>query len=300
MIPFLKLIRYKNLLMVLLTMVLTKYALIDSYVVTALSNIDFLVLLSSVLFITAAGYVINDIYDIEVDKINNPDKVIISQLISKKNGWIFYFALSFIGLLLGIYISFEKQLTFFSLFFIGPILLLFFYSKFLKRLPLIGNLLISILVSLPIFLVYEFQNILAVKNNMFTNLFLSIVIFQYLLFAFITTLIRELIKDIEDIKGDYNLKMKTLPILIGKKRTRNIAIGLSLVLLFFIFLLLSDSFASKDYIFSSVIVIFSIIVIYFIYTLWNAKTKKQFHFLSNLMKLIMLLGILSMGLFKLI
>ena len=115
MISFLKLIRYKNLLMVALTMVLTKYALIDSYVVAAFSNIEFSILLSSVLFITAGGYIINDIFDIEVDKINKPDKVIITQQISEKYGWIFYSILNFIGLLLGVYLSIEKQLIFFSL-----------------------------------------------------------------------------------------------------------------------------------------------------------------------------------------
>lgn len=298
MISFLKLIRTKNLLMVLLTMILTKYALIDTYVVSASSNIEFLILSFSIMFITAGGYVVNDIFDVEVDKINKPEKVIISKSISKKQAWILYITFNFIGLFLGVYISICKQLTSFSFYFIGTLLLLFFYSKYLKRLPLIGNLLISILVSMPIFLVYEFQNIVAIKSNMFTNLFLFIVILQYLVFAFLSTFIREIIKDIEDVKGDYNLDMKTLPILLGRKRTRNIAIVFTMVLFSFLIFNFKEAINSKSYLLISFIFIGIVLVSYMLYKLWNAETKKQFHYISNLMKIIMLLGILSMGLFK--
>ena len=117
-------------------------------------------------------------------------------------------------------------------------------------------------------------------------------------FAFLTTLIRELIKDIEDVDGDFKLKMKTLPILIGKIRTRNISIFLSLLLLFFLFLLIKDSFDSNELYLMPFASILSIVSAYFIFKLWSAKTKTQFSFLSSLMKMIMLIGILSMVLFK--
>ena len=298
MISYLKLIRYKNLLMVLLTMILTKYALINSYVVSASSDVEFLALSISVILITAGGYVVNDIFDVEADKINKPKKVIITQSISKKQGWTFYIVLNCIGVFLGLYLSFNSQLISLSYYFIGTFLLLFLYSKYLKRLPLIGNLLISILVSMPMFLVYEFQNSLAIKNNMFTNLFLFIVISQYILFAFLSTFVREIIKDIEDVKGDYNLKMKTLPILLGRKRTRNIAIVFTMIFFSFLILTLKEAINSTMYYLLTIILIGIFLVSLFIYKLWNAETKNQFHYLSNLMKIIMLLGILSMGLFK--
>jgi len=279
-------------------MILTKYALINSYVVSASSDVEFLALSISVILITAGGYVVNDIFDVEADKINKPKKVIITQSISKKQGWTFYIVLNCIGVFLGLYLSFNSQLISLSYYFIGTFLLLFLYSKYLKRLPLIGNLLISILVSMPMFLVYEFQNSLAIKNNMFTNLFLFIVISQYILFAFLSTFVREIIKDIEDVKGDYNLKMKTLPILLGRKRTRNIAIVFTMIFFSFLILTLKEAINSTMYYLLTIILIGIFLVSLFIYKLWNAETKNQFHYLSNLMKIIMLLGILSMGLFK--
>ena len=92
MISFFQLIRYKNLLMVLLTMILTKYALINSFISDpSLTSIDFIILSLSILFITAGGYIINDLYDIEADTINKPLKVYISKSISKKKCMVYLF-----------------------------------------------------------------------------------------------------------------------------------------------------------------------------------------------------------------
>jgi len=299
MISFLKLIRYKNLIMVLLTMILTKYALISSFLKESnLSGFDFLILSLSVLLITAGGYIINDIYDIEADKINKPHKVYISNTISKKRATVFYLVFTILGLILGLWLSFLKNIEILLLYFIATAVLLFLYSKYLKRLPLLGNLLISLLVPFIIILVYEFDKKLVAKSELFNDLFLSITVLYYMFFAFLTTLIRELIKDIEDVDGDFKLKMKTLPILIGKIRTRNISIFLSLLLLFFLFLLIKDSFDSNELYLMPFASILSIVSAYFIFKLWSAKTKTQFSFLSSLMKMIMLIGILSMVLFK--
>lgn len=298
MISFLKLIRYKNLLMFLLTMVLTKYALISSYVEPSLSNIEFLIFISSVLLIASGGYIINDIYDIEVDRINKPNKLFIGESISVRNAWISYVILTVLGILFGVLISYKKHLFDHSFYFVATALGLFLYSKFLKRLPLIGNLLISILVSLVIFLIYDIDYKLAIKRDVFTNLSLLIVVFYYIIFSFLATLIREIIKDVEDIDGDYNLRMKTFPIIFGKARTKNLAIILMGILLVFLILLLKEPFLLTSYTFLVGVLIEIGLILYTINKLWNAKTKKQFHFLSNLMKLIMLLGILSMGLFK--
>jgi len=299
MISFLKLIRYKNLIMVLLTMILTKYALISSFLKESnLSYLDFLILSLSILLISAGGYIINDIYDIEADKINKPHKVYISNTISKKRAIIFYLAFTILGLILGLWLSFLKNIEILSLYFIATAVLLLLYSKYLKKLPLLGNLLISLLVPFIIILVYEFDKKLVAKSELFNDIFLSITVFYYMFFAFLTTLIRELIKDIEDVDGDFKLKMKTLPILIGKVRTRNISIFLSLLLLFFLFLLIKDSFDSNELYLMPFASILSIVSAYFIFKLWSAKTKTQFSFLSSLMKMIMLIGILSMVLFK--
>ena len=119
MVSFLKLIRYKNLLMVLLTMVLTKYVLIESFVERSyLSNFHFSILALSVIFITAGGYVVNDIFDIETDKINKPNKVFVTKTISKKNAWYVYIILNSIGFFLGCFLSIKIQEYYYILIFL--------------------------------------------------------------------------------------------------------------------------------------------------------------------------------------
>ena len=299
MISFFYLIRYKNLLMVLLTMILTKYALINSFISDpSLTSIDFIILSLSILCITAGGYIINDLFDIEADTINKPLKVYISKSISKKNAWVIYLLSSTFGVTLGIYLSIIKNSDFLSFYFIGTTLLLFLYSVLLKKLVFIGNLCISLLVALPIYLLYKFDSNNITISNILQYFFLSIAIFYYMFFAFLTTMIREIIKDIEDINGDYIVKLKTLPILIGKTRARNISIFLSVVLLLFLFLVSSNYFISNKYFLGIIMLMLSTVVVYFIFKSWIATTKKQFQYLSNLMKLIMFIGILSMALFK--
>ncbi len=299
MISILHLIRYKNLLMVFLSMFLTKYFLIESFISTPLlSDIDFIILTISILLITMGGYLINDIYDIESDKINKPDKVYITTIISIKNGQFLYFLTSITGLILGLYLSVNKNLNHLSGYFIVTVIILFVYTKILKKLPLIGNVIVALLVSLPIFLVYEFDHSMISIKDIFDNLFLSIIIFFYLLFAFLTTLIREIIKDLQDIKGDNKLKLKTLPIMIGKKRTINFLIFLSFLLQLLLLLVLIDSFKNDQYLILFFLITLSLLVAYLIYKLRVPFKNNQYQLLSSLMKTIMLVGVLSMTVFK--
>ena len=299
MISFLHLIRYKNLLMVFLSMFLTKYFLIESFISTPLlSDIDFIILTTSILLITMGGYLINDIYDIESDKINKPGKVYISTIISIKSGLFLYFLTSITGLILGFYLSINKNLNHLSGFFIVTVILLFIYTKILKKLPLIGNIIVALLVSLPIFLVYEFDHSMISIKDIFDNLFLSIIIFFYLLFAFLTTLIREIIKDLQDIKGDNKFKLKTLPIMIGNKRTINFVVFLSFLLQLILLLVLIDSFKNDYYLLLIFSITLSLLVAYLIYKLRVPFKNNPYQLLSSLMKIIMLVGVLSMTIFK--
>ncbi len=299
MISILHLIRYKNLLMVFLSMFLTKYFLIESFISSPLlSDIDFIILTISILLITMGGYLINDIYDIESDKINKPDKVYITKIISIKNGQFLYFLTSITGLILGLYLSVNKNLNHLSGYFIVTVIILFVYTKILKKLPLIGNVIVALLVSLPIFLVYGFDHSMISIKDIFDNLFLSIIIFFYLLFAFLTTLIREIIKDLQDIKGDNKLKLKTLPIMIGKKRTINFLIFLSFLLQLLLLMVLIDSFKNDQYLILFFLITLSLLVAYLIYKLRVPFKNNQYQLLSSLMKIIMLVGVLSMTVFK--
>jgi len=294
---FLKLIRYKNLLMVLLTMVLTKYALIDNSLFLNnwfFSNLQFTYLALSILFITAGGYVINDVLDVETDKINRENKILIDTIFSKKKAIRIYFTLTLFGLVLGLLMSFK--LPHFLYFFI-PTVFLFLYSKYLKKTPLLGNIIISIMISYVIFLTYKYHFISGCCNTFsFFDKPLRNTIYIYILFSFLTTLIREIIKDIEDINGDLKMNAKTLPILIGRKRASKVAFFFSSVLLVFLLIIL-QIIKSEILLLVYGILFLLLPLLYFLYKLWFSKSKKDYSKLSNQMKVIMLFGILSMLLF---
>lgn len=298
MLSFLKLIRYKNLIMVLLTMVLTKYALITSFTKEAnLSSLEFLILSISVISITAGGYIINDLFDITADKINKPNKIFIEKSISKKKAKNSYLILTFVGLILGVYLSIINLNNTTLLLYFITVTSLYFYSKYLKKTVLLGNLMISILIVLPIFMVVSLNNssITDFINDSYMEL--NNIIFLYLIFAFFTTLIREIIKDIEDVDGDVKIKAKTLPILFGRNRATKVAFFFSGILL--IFLLLILQYLKTDMLFLVYGIVFILLpLLYFMYKLWVSESKKNYSKLSNLMKVIMFFGILSMLLFK--
>ncbi|QVY66527.1 geranylgeranylglycerol-phosphate geranylgeranyltransferase [Polaribacter sp. Q13] len=309
--------------MVLLTMVLTKYALINSiffshisiknytlihtkYLGITLTHYQFTLLAFSILLITAGGYIINDIFDIDADKINKPLKVIIGASISKKKAWILYYATSILGLLLGSYVSFTTENSAYSFFFLGTILSLFLYSKYLKKTLLIGNLIVSVLLGLVIFITVLFNepkanssNLLEVFSNLGTGVRLLLIMITYIVFSILTNLIREIIKDIEDINGDLKIKAKTLPILFGRKRASKVAFFFSAGLLVFLLIVL-QSLTNEFVLLIYGIVCILLPLLYFMYKLWIAETKKEFSKLSTLMKIIMLFGIVSMLLFRFI
>ncbi|AUC84213.1 hypothetical protein CW731_02375 [Polaribacter sp. ALD11] len=320
MISFLKLIRYKNLFMVLLTMVLTKYALLNSMLFSNISfknytlihttysginstHYQFITLTFSILLITAGGYIVNDIFDIEADKINKPTKVIIGKSISTKSAWFLYYSTSFLGLFLGCYLSFTIKNNGYCFIFLGTILLLFLYSKFLKKTLLIGNLLVAVLLGLVIFTTVLFNEpksnsntIFEVISNFGTSISLLLTTITYIVFSLLTTFIREIVKDIEDVNGDLKIKAKTLPILFGRKRASKVAFFFSAILLVFLLIVLQS--LKEKYLF----LIYGIVcllfpLLYFMHKLWSSETKKDFSTLSNLMKTIMFFGILSMLLF---
>jgi len=308
MIAFFKLIRYKNLLMILLTMVLTKYALVHSLTnISYFSNFQFSILAISTILIAAGGYIINDIFDIKADKINKPTQVFIDNFISKDKACFLYYGLTILGLLLGFYVSYTIFQIEYGFIFIFSFIGLFLYSYYFKKKVLLGNIGVSFLCGLPVIISFIFEGETQYNGHDFVHYFdfksgiifdLKLVILCYSAFAFLTTLIREIIKDIEDIDGDLQLKAKTLPIVLGRKRAKNVAVVLAIILLISLIQIAKNYLYSFPLLLGYTFIFILVPLSYFTYQLWNAETKKQFHFLSNFMKLIMFLGILSMILFK--
>ena len=296
----LNLIRWKNLLMIALVQYLIKYALLIPFgVEITLNTFGFSLLVLSTLSIAAAGYIINDIYDVETDLVNKPDKVIIGKTISEKKAYYLFIAFNVIGVLVGFYLShLVGRSGFFALFVIISGLL-YLYASYLKQMLLVGNIVISILVAMSLVLVGLFELLPVVTTqNQETQLTFFKIIFDYAVFAFILNLLREMIKDIEDIDGDYKAGMNTLPIALGRDRAAKIIFALSflpvLLVVYYLVTYMYKQLLVVVYFLTTVIAP----MIYIIIKLYTADTKKDYSRLSTLFKIVMVFGMLSLLLYK--
>lgn len=282
---FLQLIRYKNLLLLTFMMLLfTSFFHKHIYF-----SVNLALLTISIICITIFGNIINDILDVEIDLINKPNRIIVGKHISKKKALKLSYLFAFLGTTSGIIISYLIDKLNYSLIFIFTTLLLYFYSKYLKKIALVGNLVVSLLIALSIYLVFLFsESPNDSLRNTFTFQFFNIFAF----FAFYINFIREILKDVEDIDGDYNQKLKTLPILIGRKRTQKTIFALTFILLILIsFFTVSFSVSLIFRLYTLFLIILPLI--YFLYQIINVKSKKELHQLSTLLKIIMFFGLCS-------
>lgn len=284
-----KLIRGFNLLLIAITLLLIQFLLFNTFNIQSVLNFyQFAILLLSVLLISSAGYIVNDITDLEGDKINKPYKVLVSGAISVENAKIYYKVLNTIGIALGVILGLSLKNPSLSLLFIGTSIVLYFYSKKLKQLFLIGSLVIAALIAFTVlFLLFFVKNYDAYGTFEFTGVQILLAL---AFFSFLFNLLREIIKDIEDINGDYKLNRKTLPIVLGISRTKSL---LKYIGLFTITALLLIVFFFKTYtIIISYLIFFILLPItYFVFKLKTANAKKQFSILSSLLKLIQLFGV---------
>ena len=229
----------------------------------------------STVVIAAAGYIINDYYDVKIDYINKPDRVVIGKNITRRFAILFHVLLSVAGISIGLYLSWWLAAVN-----VLSVFLLWLYSNNLKRLPFIGNVSVALLTGLAIYVVdvlYRTQN--------------SLVII-YSVFAFFMTLVREIIKDIEDLKGDNTFGCKTLPIVLGIRKTK-IVIYIVIVLFSICVFVLNYWYEALP--FQYYLIFLFVPVIWLLFRLFRADMKKEFSFLSTFCKVIMLLGILSMA-----
>lgn len=296
----LNLIRWKNLLMIAFMQCLIRYGFFQPFGVnTVLNDFQFVLLITATLCIAAAGNIINDIYDIETDFINKPDKLIVGKLISEKSAFNLFIILNVIGVIIGFYLAHAiNKSEFFSIFVIVSILL-YLYASYLKQTFLIGNLIVSALVGLSILIVGLFDLLPNITNqNINIELFYFKILLEYALFAFFLNFIREIVKDIEDIEGDRKSGMHTLPIVIGEKRTSIVLFILTITLAAIVYLHISNKFFEEI----KIIIYFLIFIIgpllYSSILILMAKSKDNLHQISNILKLIMLFGMLSLLLYN--
>ena len=269
---YLKMIRALNLFIVALTQYLTAIFLIGQPEEWRSIVFDkgFFLLVSSTVIITSAGYLINDYYDIKIDYINRPDRVQVGKTLKRRWVIVGHTTLNFLGIAIGFYLSpFIGIINFMAAFF------LWLYSNLLKRLPFVGNLTIAILTGTTLALVSLY---FGEKEYL---------ILTYAVFAGFITLIREIIKDMEDMKGDERFGCKTLPIIWGIANTKKFIYGIIALFIMTVFMMMSAL--------NLIIPIALTLMLFFlIFGLSRADTVKGYHRLSNYCKLIMLLGVISM------
>lgn len=327
---FLRLIRLSNILVMVLTMCLF-YGLLSNYHLSpihldgqlrivsqeftspsffktiGLKDISFLLLMLSVVLIAAAGNIINDYFDVKADRVNKPDRLIIDKFIKRRWAIILNWILNGLGLLIATILSYRlDNWWIFSVSFLA-INLLYFYSAIYKRKFLTGNIIIAFLTALVPFYVFIYGGFstfgitrpFEIDNSLFIRDNYSAII-GYCSFAFLLNLIREIIKDMADVKGDLLLGSKTLPIRIGFAKTKALILVLQLIgiiaLMWFIFMQVSTretGLNSDQLLFVGSLAFVSLFMIISLVILLTKNQKKRYMLSSNILKLAMLFGVIS-------
>jgi 4-hydroxybenzoate polyprenyltransferase len=305
---FFKLVRWVNLVFIALTQILFYYLVLpfvyagNSTHGPYLSQPDFFILIATSVCIAAAGYIINDYFDLNIDLVNKPDRLIIEKYIKRRWAIVLHVLLSLMGFILSCYVGWHIRNIYIPFFNLISIVALWFYSTTFKKKILAGNVIISLLTAWVILIItvaeYQF-NIGNAANTFFASRLLK-VSFVYAGFAFVISLIREVVKDMEDIDGDMKYGCNTMPIAWGIPASKVFA-GVWLVVL------IADIAIIQFYVvhlgwwlsslYSFILIVYPLILI--IKKLYEAHTTADFHHLSLLIKFVMLTGILSMVFFRL-
>ena len=296
----LRLVRFPNLVIVALTQYLLYYILLlpafrQQGLEPALDDSHFSLLVAVTVLITAGGYVINDIVDFRIDLINRPTRVVINRQIRVQSAYWLYFCFNLLGFLIALYLSFHIECIPLANLFPLAVILLFVYSTYLKSRAVVGNLLISFFCAGVAGIVWfaereGFKGLLGRDPQLAGHI--GSIISWYMVFAFLSTMFREVIKDMEDLQGDVGANCRTIPARWGLPVARAIAAAFGLGLAaFLVYLPLSMPalFTSLGVLF----LIFCILLPLFLAMIrvFRAQNKEQFHQLSQLAKLIMLGGL---------
>jgi 4-hydroxybenzoate polyprenyltransferase len=296
-----------NLLIIAFTMYLVRYCLFIEFVQIdgsvhvkpidfALSGFEFFLLVFSTLLIAAAGNIINDYFDTKIDIINKPERIVIGKKISRRIAMLLHISLSTFAVLVGFYLAY--RLGKFKVALINPAVvgLLWFYSTTYKRTFLIGNIIIAFLSAMVPLIVGLFEPKILEGKDFMKGIFGFVL--GYSLFALIVSLIREIIKDMEDIEGDRWVNCKTLPIVMGINLTKTVVIVLSLTTMIMLGRIQFLQYMSNDKIsFWYFLFALQLPFMVMIFIVIRARKKSEYHLASMVNKGIMFLGVLSMLVF---
>ncbi len=251
------------------------------------SNIDFLIFVFAIVLGAGSGFMINDVYDEKIDSKNHSKNQLIGA--SKTVLWSVYILMNIVCGMVTLYLTFKYKITEYAIIYPISTFLLWFYSYKLKRVFLIGNLTISVLISGLVIFIFPFIELQYL--NVTSSIHLKHLLFLSVL-AFLLNLSREIIKDIEDRKGDSEFGCKTLPIVLGVNRTKQIVVFIlgTTAFTFLYFLGWMNISLDKAILFYG---LFLFCITALIGLVKFAKTNLHFHKASRLLKMVMLLGIIS-------
>ena len=294
---YLKLIRYQNLLMLAFMQLVFRYLLLkQSYVDLALTDFNYILLVIATICIAAGGYVINNIMDQDTDEIAKPQNRVVGVSISETVAYNWYIGLTIVGVGIGFYLANVIYKPTFASMFILVATLLYMYATSFKQIPVLGNVVVALLLSTSIIIIGLFDILPAIDmDNQFRMKEAFGILTHYAIFAFIINLIREIVKDLEDMDGDYQSGINTLPIAIGIKKTKIIVGVLTVISIALLAYYVNANFFELDYVVYYAMVLIVGPLIYFGVKLLNAATKKEFHHLSLVLKIILFFGILSVA-----
>lgn len=294
---YLQLIRYQNLLMLALMQTVFRYGfLIWQDVPLFLNDWQYALLVLSTVLLAAGGYVINDIFDQRTDADNKPDRVVVGKTISEDTAYYLYAGLTISGVAIGMYLSNAVFKPGLISIFIFVAALLYFYATALKQIAILGNLVVAALLGFSVVIIGFFDlypNIY--EGNLQQMQLVFSILKDYAVFAFVINFIREMVKDLEDVNGDYNQGMRTLPIVLGIARTAKVVFALLLIALLILGLYLYVNIIENNLFHAAIYSMVAVIapMIFCILQMWTAKTKKQFRQVSLILKWIIFFGILS-------
>ncbi|MFO8001692.1 MAG: geranylgeranylglycerol-phosphate geranylgeranyltransferase [Marinilabilia sp.] len=305
MMPILKLIRYKNLIIIILLQCLLRYGLLIPIlhhygVPPELSHVRFGLLVLATLLLAASGYAINDYFDVRIDRINRPENVVIGRAVPRRTALLLHVILTITGVIIGLFLAYVTRKENYALMFIVVPGLLWYYSTTLKKQMLVGNLAIAMLTALVPFIVVslEFATLARVHGNeILDSQACSTAWFWttgFAFFAFISTISRELIKDMEDMEGDREAGCRTLPVEMGLNYSRSVVVLLTIASIAALWVILGlvpqlrESYITWGYFFLFLTIPYMVMG----YKVLKAQTREDFHQASSVSKFIMLMGIL--------
>jgi len=262
----------------------------------ALNHWQYVLLVLATVCIAAGGYIINNVFDVETDTENKPENVIVGKFISETKAYNFYIAFTVIGVAIGFYISNVIEKPSFASIFIIIAATLYFYATSLKQSLLIGNFIVALLLSCSVIIIgiFDLFPITNQENRPLMSLLFGILL-DYAVFAFIINFIREIVKDLQDMDGDSNQGMATLPIAFGKDKTTKLVFVLSLIPIILILNYINTNLFASGLFFGTLYGLVLIVapLLYFSIKIWSAKKTEDYQHLSTVLKSILFFGILS-------